>query len=250
MPFLDDDAMLDKRLPSPNTISGIASSEAPEHLPSGTLSANDNESNEVVEINLAMDSHLGIFIKECQAEKKAGKRKPPQKLLLSLDESLTLPPFESQDQQAKECPNTKIRPGMWAVDDDRELVNMLVYPRRRLCFLNRLGQLCVKTQIRDCHNEQCLGNRKLMEDVMPPCQWESFRKWALVLLSCQKSFTHQQKLTRAHTHLVAAVALCHSILKRYRERFEEINDVLIGEESMELVDLLRGLRRDILDVNS
>lgn len=229
--------MSDKILPSPTSLSGMPSTEALEHLPSGTLSTNDNESDELAEISLAMDSHLGIFIKECQAEKKAGNREPPQKLLLSLDESLTLPPLESQDRQAKECLNTKKRPRMWAVDDDQDLVNILVYPRRRLCFLNRLGQLCVKAQIRDCYNEECLRNRKLMENVVPACQWESFRKWALVLISCQKSFTHQQKLTRAHTHLVAAVSLCHSILKRYRERHEEINNVLIGKQGIEQVDL-------------
>lgn len=55
-----------------------------------------------------------------------------------------------------------------------------------------------------------------MNQIAPWCQWHSFREWAVTLMSCQASTTHQQRLTRAHTHLVTTANLFHTILKSYK----------------------------------
>ncbi|MCJ1242597.1 hypothetical protein MMC14_010606 [Varicellaria rhodocarpa] len=47
-------------------------------------------------------------------------------------------------------------------------------------------------------------------------------------MACQACFTHEQKLTKAHTHLVTAAALCHWLLVDYINKGQSIDDVMIG----------------------
>ena len=147
----------------------------------------------------------------------------PHALYLDLNSDLTVPSLLSGRSYG--CANAEARQGMWARDDGNAL-NALVNPDAGI--LNRLGQLCVEAKIRDCKNETCLRNRQSLAKVVGPCEWESFRKWALVIMSCQASFTHRQKLTLAHTHIVTAVSLCHWILHGYRTRSENFDNILVG----------------------
>jgi hypothetical protein len=145
----------------------------------------------------------------------------PRALYLDLNSDLTVAP----SRRSYGCANTEVRPGMWARDDPKAL-DALVNPDAG--FLNRLGQLCVEARIRDCKNENCLKIRRSLAKVVGPCDWERFREWALVTMSCQASFTHPQKLTRAHTHIVTAVSLCHWILLWYKSRSEDVDNILVG----------------------
>jgi hypothetical protein len=153
----------------------------------------------------------------------------PSALYLNLNSALLVP----SSRRSYGCANAQVRRGMWARDDGNAL-NALVNPDAG--FLNRLGQLCVAAEIRDCKNDTCLSTRQSLEEVVGPCEWRSFREWALVTISCQASFTHQQKLTRAHAHIVTAVSLCHWILHGYKTRSEEFDNILVGS-SRRAVDL-------------
>jgi hypothetical protein len=157
---------------------------------------------------------------------------PPSMLLLDLNQQLTLSPSGSRSRNT--CQNVKVRPRMWARDDPRAL-DMLVNPHAG--FLNRLGQLCVGSKIRSCNSRACVANQRAMSKVAPACEWQSFREWALVAMSCQASFSHEQKLTRAYTHIVSAVSLCHWILNGYKLSSTPFTNVLVGRRQHS-VDLL------------
>jgi hypothetical protein len=67
-----------------------------------------------------------------------------------------------------------------------------------------------------------------MKRFAPECGWPRFRQWAIAAMACQSCFTHAQKLTRAHTHLVTAASLCHWLLIGYRHRSRPIEDEIVG----------------------
>lgn len=100
-------------------------------------------------------------------------------------------------------------PGMWARDDSQAL-ETLVGPFAE--FLNRLGQLCLGASICKCRYQACFGNKQLIQNVAPACEWSGFRDRATVAMSCQASFTDKQRLTRSHTHLGTTVTLFNTLL--------------------------------------
>ena len=123
------------------------------------------------------------------------------------------------------CPNVRMRPGLWGRDDPKAL-DGLVNPDAP--FLNRLAQLCETAGIQQCNRQACSRQRTNMEGAAPQCDWPCFRQWAISAMACQAGFTHEQKLTRAHTHVVTAVSLCHWLLIGYKHRSEPIDDVMVG----------------------
>ncbi|KAN0077401.1 hypothetical protein V8E54_005705 [Elaphomyces granulatus] len=123
---------------------------------------------------------------------------------LSLDDKLTLPPFGPNTPEALKCSNSKARKDHW-----------LAMPHSRLnrhTFFALLGHLCVAAKLRECRRKQCLEFKEAMESVAPACDWESFRDWAMVAMSCQQAFTMEEKLSVAHTHLVNVVFSCHELV--------------------------------------
>lgn len=151
-----------------------------------------------------------------------GKPPPlPGEILLDLNTPLTSPPLG----YGYGCPNAQDRPGMWALDDPQTL-ERLVSPSAG--FLNRLGQLCVNAEIRECRSQACLGNKQLIQNVAPACEWRCFRDWAIVAMSCQASFTDKQRLTRSHTHLATTVSLFNTLLAWYKNRARAFDNVLVG----------------------
>jgi tetratricopeptide (TPR) repeat protein len=127
------------------------------------------------------------------------------RLLVKIEDKLTLPPFELDTMHGTDCPNSKVRKDMWLQEPNVDLA-------LEVGFLTQLAQLCIEAKIRDCRNTVCTEKRKTMEKAAPPCNWKAFRDWALVAMSCQEAFSHKQQLSKAHTHLVNAVFGCFEIL--------------------------------------
>jgi hypothetical protein len=97
-------------------------------------------------------------------------------------------------------------------------------------FLNRLAHICVKAQIRYCRNEECVRNKAKTEKMVPQCEWSRFREWASSLISCQMSFSPEQKLTRPHTHLSAAANIGHWLLIEYKHQAKKLTGTLVEKE--------------------
>jgi hypothetical protein len=71
-----------------------------------------------------------------------------------------------------------------------------------------------------------------MERIMPQCEeWPRFREWAVVLSSCQASFTPEQKLSRAYFHLFAAISACHWLLGEYKYEGKELTGIFVGKDN-------------------
>jgi hypothetical protein len=156
---------------------------------------------------------------------------PPEETLLELNTPLTSPPFG----YGYGCPNAQDHPGMWARDDP-QVLETLVSPFAG--FLNRLGQLCLGAEIRECRNQACLGSKQLIQDVASTCEWRGFRDWAIVAMSCQASFTDKRRLTRSHTHLATTVSLFNTLLAWYKKRARAFDNVLVGSR-WRAVDLVQ-----------
>jgi hypothetical protein len=93
---------------------------------------------------------------------------PPGETLLELNNPVDLPALRLRVRLS----NAQDRPGMWARGDPQAL-ETLVSPFAG--FLNRLGQLCLGAEIRECRNQACLGNKQLIQDIVPACEWKGFR---------------------------------------------------------------------------
>jgi len=149
---------------------------------------------------------------------------PPVYLYWDLDHELLLP-----GSGTKNCSNYEPeRAGLWARDDPKAVKG---HAHPEAPFLNRLAQLCLGARIRQCNSSACSHQRMAMESTAPGCEWRRFRQWAIAVIACQASFTHEQKLTMAHTHLVTAVSLCHWLLIGYKHDERPIQDVIVGTHS-------------------
>jgi hypothetical protein len=88
--------------------------------------------------------------------------------------------------------------------------------------------LCLGAEIRECRNQAGLGNKQLIQDVAPACEWKGFRDWVTVAMSCQAPFTDKWRLTRSHTHLATTVSLFNILLAWYKNRARAFDNVLVG----------------------
>jgi hypothetical protein len=140
-----------------------------------------------------------------------------------VDARLILPPYNSRT-----CANVRGRTRLWARTEDKALEEIVCLSAP---LLNQIAQLCVRSSIHECTNAACVKTRKAMDQVAPLCQWECFREWAIAMMSCQASMTHEQRLTRAHTHLATAANLCHYILMKNKRDNELDDDDLFGKDS-------------------
>jgi len=152
---------------------------------------------------------------------------PVRNLETSLDEQLIYQEHDPSHDDSLGCPNAKDRPGMWvqvqtfgarAVDPDSP-------------FLNRLAYFCREAGIRPCGNSRCLKIKEEIKDLIPQCEWQKFREWAVVLSSCHASFAPEERVTRAYFHLFAAIDACQSLLDEYLREGKQLTGVLIGKEN-------------------
>ncbi|KAF7586207.1 hypothetical protein BBP40_009298 [Aspergillus hancockii] len=128
----------------------------------------------------------------------------------------------------KTCANAIDRPGMWArMNEQRAQVS--VDPEEP--FMNQLASLCVRAQIRHCSHQNCVKKRDFMMRYAPRCEWRRFREWALALVACQLSFSPEQKLTLAYTHLKAVAPVGYYLLDHFRWRKNEVTGTLIKNEN-------------------
>ena len=118
--------------------------------------------------------------------------RPPPKFEIGLDDQLFVQESNSANTQDVRCYNARDPPGMW-VGAGSERIKRMVDSESP--FLNRLAHVCVKAQIRYCKNEECVRNRAKTEKIVPQCEWSRFREWASSLISCQRSFSPEQRLT-------------------------------------------------------
>jgi len=136
------------------------------------------------------------------------------------------------------CLNDDNRSGLWVtIVGDR--VKKLTDPKAP--FLNRLAHLCSQAKIRDCKNEACGSRRKDIENAVPQCEWNPFREWAVVVISCQAAFTPQKRATRPFFHLSAAANICHWLLMEYKLEAKPLTRELLGSGD-------RRAKIDLLDV--
>jgi hypothetical protein len=54
-----------------------------------------------------------------------------------------------------------------------------------LSFLDIIQDFCISLQVEECCNTGCAAIKEKLEKVAPACEWEPFRSWSLVFLSCQ-----------------------------------------------------------------
>ncbi|KAI0002611.1 hypothetical protein F4779DRAFT_129392 [Xylariaceae sp. FL0662B] len=159
----------------------------------------------------------------------------PQNFKIEFDEQLVVQEESSLgDSGHNGCQNAIDRPRMWvSIIGDEVDKGDPEWP-----FLNRVAYLCMKARIRYCRNEECKRNRENMDKLMPQCEWPRFREWALLLVSCQASFSPEGKLSRAHTHLAAAANIFHWLLIEYKHRGNELTETLDGKDDQKsTVDL-------------
>ena len=52
-------------------------------------------------------------------------------------------------------------------------------------FLDIVQHLCKRANVKHCQNEPCFSTNQKLNKVAPPCEWTSFRDFALVFISCQ-----------------------------------------------------------------
>ncbi|KAF3917822.1 hypothetical protein ABW20_dc0104998 [Dactylellina cionopaga] len=90
----------------------------------------------------------------------------------------------------------------------------------KLPFLNRVAFVCHESQILECQNADCLCNRKVLDKVVPSCQWKNFRDWVMAVVSCQMSFSHEQRVNlpaeSMFFHLSASIGLLNGIVEEYK----------------------------------
>jgi tetratricopeptide (TPR) repeat protein len=168
--------------------------------------ARDDEANaeELTEVTQTADDN------DSPKQEEEGEEEEPPKFplfLLTSKTELTLPALGRNTPNWKDCPNSKVRSDMWLNVPDLDL------GERGLGFLDQIGQLCIQAKIHECTKKKCVETRNRMEYAAPDCDWDPFRRWALVAMSCQACLSSQQKLTRAHTHIASAVYGCCMILQ-------------------------------------
>ncbi|RYP38859.1 hypothetical protein DL767_002421 [Monosporascus sp. MG133] len=135
--------------------------------------------------------------------------KPSSKF--SMSDTLTLPTQKPDAPAALKCANFNTQKAPWLAIPHQS--------SKKDSFFARLGHVCVAATVSECRRKQCVETKKIMEGVAPACRWGSFRHWALVAMSCQHTFTAEQKLSLSHTHLVNAVFSCHELIASL-DRFE------------------------------
>lgn len=119
-------------------------------------------------------------------------------LELGLDDKLTVP--HSGSQATEGCANSDVRKDAWLATP---------HPYRDgYNFFSLLGHICTAAKIRECQRKKCLDIRAVMEVAAPACDWQDFRDWAMVAMSCQQALAPDEKQSAAHTHLVNAVFCC------------------------------------------
>ncbi|KLU90829.1 hypothetical protein MAPG_09355, partial [Magnaporthiopsis poae ATCC 64411] len=126
---------------------------------------------------------------------------------LGLDDKLTEPPSAAgaeTPETLQQCPNCQAREDVWLAPPHsyREGYN----------FFSLLGHLCIAAKIRECRRKKCLEIKAVMQAVASLCEWQYFRDWALVAMSCQQAFTMEERLSAAYTHLVNVVFSCHELV--------------------------------------
>jgi len=178
----------------------------------------DRKQRQIVKMNEAILNHSD--------EPRKEPLPIPDSLKWDSKEPLLLPPHESRDGRPMTCANAQNRAGLWAGDVD---LDDIVNPYTS--FLNRIAQLCWRSEMRRCTNADCEKNRRLIRQAAPRCEWDCFRKWAVMVMSCQVSMTPKQQVTRAHTHILTAVNLFQDMLTEYAPlgKSKQIDDVLFGE---------------------
>jgi hypothetical protein len=86
-------------------------------------------------------------------------------------------------------------------------------------FLWALSDVCQEANLINCTAQECTRKRETIALRTPPCSgWESFRNWALVLMSCQ-AFHDPSKV--AAMYAVDIVDACCNLLQAYARQDPE-----------------------------
>jgi len=131
-------------------------------------------------------------------------------LHLHLDDSLALPASSHSKSEASKCPNSVPHKANWLAAP---------YPfKKGYGFSLLLAHICVAAKLRQCERKECIEKRKVMEQVAPECEWRGFRNWAVLAMSCQQTFTIEQKMSTAHTHIANAAYSCAMLTESVKDR--------------------------------
>lgn len=184
-------------------------------------------------------------------EAKHYYKQPP--FLLDPHDELTVSILRPNRLNRQQCSNSTLRPDMQKTyltrtkrHPDVEYLVEEGYLRgldvigSNAGFLMQLSHICVESKLRDCQNEACVQERKAMDKVAPTCDWQGFRDWAIVAMSCQAMFSHEQKLTRAHTHVTRTVLDCVSLLKACKSNRDSFHGFLDGPSRRVEVNLAQA----------
>ncbi|KAF3912479.1 hypothetical protein ABW20_dc0104952 [Dactylellina cionopaga] len=149
-----------------------------------------------------------------------------------------------EGHQIKECSNFSEREKFRLYNNEPDYYCNVPAP-----LPNRLAELCRGAEIRTCSNEECSRVRARLEKTAPTCKWSRFREWAITLLACQACSTDEQKLTKAHFHLLAAIFILRNLLWQYSDDGTDssrpIEDFIIeangNKEQIDIFDLYEVL---------
>lgn len=147
-------------------------------------------------------------------------------------------PSTAREASLKGCANNQPRRVYWAPISD-DAVDEFVCPD--MPFLNQLSQLCHTSKIRECTNVNCATLKKQMKGRAPACRWESYRDWAVTMMSCQWAMPLKKGATRSHTHLSTAAYYCYRILAVCKKDGKRVTNELFGERLRARLDDLFGV---------
>lgn len=123
---------------------------------------------------------------------------------LCIQDDLILRPLLTDPPLPLECQNINDRSEFWCRPPPQQFPD-------GCSFLVLLGTLCINAKVRECTRKQCRQTRDQMKYTAPACGWQRFREWAIQAMSCQQSFSLEDKLSFAHTHLVNTVFGCYEL---------------------------------------
>ncbi|KAK6544446.1 hypothetical protein TWF694_001141 [Orbilia ellipsospora] len=196
-----------------------------EDLPGSTPTGKPKDSYGSEILNAFQEHEQAAYLDSLEEALVRGSEEPPMPGLLpwDLNDSLL-----DEGQATEDCANFIKRENL------RLSTSATSWYCNNLAPLpNRVAQLCYGAKIRACNNKNCLKARFNLDKTVPESQWTRFRDWAITLIACQSCSTHEQKLTKLHTHLVMAVFILHYLLISYREEGSEstrpAEDYLLGD---------------------
>ncbi|KAK6344731.1 hypothetical protein TWF718_006689 [Orbilia javanica] len=157
---------------------------------------------------------------------------------IDLQESLLLPPPEENSTSSSPtgCMNLVQREYMWL----RQVFDAIQHEiDQSWPMINHIASICKASRIYRCQNPECQQHQKKLEDLLPLCDWPSFREWIIEVCSCQMHTSYVNRLTRPFLHLSSAVLAINWFLEgaklaRYTNITSNYIDLSGGKVSINL----------------